>query len=471
MKRRGIFIIVAIVSLLLQAQTPVAEKDSTIQTTAANLYKAGNELVASIKIEITRDLSSDESLVLVPVIKDSLEHRLELPSIYINSRKQHITFIRETAKKEKEAQALQRTNGSKQTMHYLQSVPFERWMNHATLSLTEKSCGCGIPSKEAFTCIARMRPQSVPFPQLAFLPPKVEKAKIRTEKGCAFIEFPINDIVIHETYNQNTTELKKITQTIDIIKNDTNVTIKHLSIHGYASPDGPHELNKKLSHQRTQTLKEYVCQLYAFNETLVHTSYTPEDWEGFEALLSDTTFQQKTELMKIVESDLQPDRKEVLLKKKFPVFYHFALKQWFPLLRHSDYTIDYQIRPFTIEESRKVFETHPKNLSLEEMYRLAFTYTPGSEAYNHVFTTAVRLYPNDPVANLNAACIALTQRNVSAAAHYLEKAPEVPEKLLAKGVLHILQNNYEEAEKMFKQAKAAGLSQADENLRLLLKLK
>lgn len=471
MKMKGFFLIIAIVSLSLQAQTPVTERDSTIQAIASSLNKVGDELVVSMKIDIARDLLSNESLVLVPVITDSLEHQLELPSIYINSRKQHIIFMRETAKEEKEAQALQRINGSKQTMRYLQSVPFEKWMNNATLSLTEKSCGCGIPGKEEFTCIARMHPRSVPFPQLAFLPPQVEEAKIRTEKGCAFIDFLINNTVIHETYSHNSTELKKITQTIDVIKNDTNITIKHLSIHGYASPDGPYKLNDRLSRGRTQALKAYVCQLYAFNEALVHTSHTPEDWEGFEALLGDTTFQQKIKLMKIVESDMHPDRKEALLKKQFPAFYRFALKQWFPLLRHSDYVIEYQVRPFTVEESRKVFATNANNLSLEEMFRLALTYTPGSEAYNNIFTTAVQLHPDNPVANLNAACIALMQKDVRTAGRYLEKAPEVPEKLLAKGVLNILQNNYKEAESLFKQAKAAGLQQADENLKLLLELK
>ena len=49
--------------------------------------------------------------------------------------------------------------------------------------------------------------------------------------------------------------------------------------------------------------------------------------------------------------------------------------------------------------------------------------------------------------------------------------PEVPETASAKGVLHLLQENYEEAETLFKQAKAAGLSQADNNLKQILELK
>ena len=271
MKLGGVFIIAVIASLSLQAQTTVEEANGTIRATASSLHKAGEELVVSISVEITRDLSSNESLVLVPVVTDSLENRLELPSIYINSRKQQIIFMREMGKKEKDARSLQRKNGSRQSIHYLQSVPFEKWMNHATLSLIEKSCGCGIAGEEAFTCIARLHPQPIPVPQLVFLTPQVEGLKTRTEKGCAFIDFPVNDAIIHETYSNNATELNKITQTIDAIRNDSNVTITHISIHGYASPDGPYQLNERLSRERTQALKEYVCRLYTFNPTDIHT--------------------------------------------------------------------------------------------------------------------------------------------------------------------------------------------------------
>ena len=106
--------------------------------------------------------------------------------------------------------------------------------------------------------------------------------------------------------------------------------------------------------------------------------------------------------MKIVTGNLHPDRKEEKLKKQFPAFYRFVLEHWFTLLRHSDYTIEYHVRPFSVEESRNVFATNPKNLSLEEMFRLALTCTPGSEAYNKIFMTAVQLFPDNPVANLNA---------------------------------------------------------------------
>lgn len=471
MKTGGIFIIAVILSLSIQAQTIVTEETGSIRTTTSSLYKAGKELVASISIDITRDLSPNESVVLVPVVSDSLEHRLELPPIYINSRKQHIVFLRETGRKDKAAQALQRKNGDKQTMHYLQSVPFEQWMNQATLSLIEKSCGCGIPGTEDFTCIARLHPQPTPVPQLAFLTPQVESSKIRTEKGSAFIDFPVNVTTIHKEFSNNTTELDKIIGTINTIKGDSNVSITHINIHGYASPDGPFRLNERLARERTQALKKYVSQLYTFDSKDIHTAYTPEDWEGFEALLSDTTFQNKEAIMKIVTSTMHPDRKEEMIKTKFPAFYRFVLKHWFVILRHSDYTIEYYVRPFTVKESQKIFDTNPKNLSLEEMFRLALTHTPGSETYNRIFMTAVQLFPDNPTANLNAACIALTQRDTKAATAFLRKAPEVPEKTLAEGVVCFLQGDYDKAETLFRQAKDAGLPQADENLKQIGELK
>lgn len=471
MKIGGFFIIAAIISLSLQAQVFANGDNGSLHITSSSLYKVGKELVISISIDITRNLSPNESLVLIPNVNDSLENRLELPAIYINSRKQHIVYMRETGKKDQEACVIQRKNGSRQTIYYLKSVPFEQWMNRATLSLTEKSCGCGIPGEEEFTCIARLHSQPMPIPQLVFLTPQIEESKIRSVKGCAFIDFPVNVTEIQKTFSNNEVELNKITQSIDAIKNDTNVNITRISIHGYASPDGPYRLNERLSRERTRSVMEYVCNLYEFDQSHIRTSYTPEDWEGFEALLSDTVFQQKESIMKIITSDIHPDRKESRLKKQFPMFYHFVVKHWFIVLRHSDYTIEYNVRPFTIDESKNIFDTNPGNLSLEEMFRLALTYTPGSETYNKIFNTAVQLFPDNPVANLNAACIALMQRDTRTAAVYLKKAPDVPETALAKGVLCFLNSNYEEAERLFRQAKSAGLSQADDNLKQVLKLK
>ena len=84
--------------------------------------------------------------------------------------------------------------------------------------------------------------------------------------------------------------------------------------------------------------------------------------------------------------------------------------------------------------------------------------------------TAVQLFPDNPVANLNAACISLMQRDAVRRTLSGESTGSTRNSI-GKGVLHLLQENYEEAETLFKQAKAAGLSQADNNLKQILELK
>ena len=105
--------------------------------------------------------------------------------------------------------------------------------------------------------------------------------------------------------------------------------------------------------------------------------------------------------------------------------YRFMLREWFPALRHSDYLVKYTIRNFTVEEAKELIYTDPRQLSLEEMYRVAQSYEPGTPEFNEVFEIAVRMYPDDPVSNLNAANAALMRRDAEAAHRYLQKAMEL----------------------------------------------
>ena len=472
MKTRGFFIIALILSLSIQAQTVVTKEQGSVRTTSSSLYKMGKELVVSISIDITRDFSPNESMVLVPVITDSPEHQLELPPIYINSRKQHIIFQRETSKKEKEAQALQRKNGVRQTMHYLQSVPFEKWMNRAALSLIERSCGCGIPGTEDFTCIARLHPQPMPAPQLAFLTPQIEKSKIRKEKGSAFIDFPVNVAVINDKYSNNAAELNKIIETINTIKKDSNVSITHISIHGYASPEGGYANNTRLAKGRTQALVDYVTSYYKFDNKLITSEYTSEDWEGFRKFIAASSLEKKDEILKLMDdSTLDIDKKErQIAQLAGPQTYKYILEECYPALRHSDYTVNYTVRGFNLEETKEIIKTRPQLLSLQEIYRIAKSCQPGSEEFDRSFQVAATMFPDDPIANLNAGAMEIQKGgDLTTAKKHLAKADQkAPETLNNLGVIALLEGDYDAAEKYFNAAKAGGLTtQADTNMKQL----
>ena len=116
-------------------------------------------------------------------------------------------------------------------------------------------------------------------------------------------------------------------------------------------------------------------------------------------------------------------------------------------------------------EAKRIMKTAPGKLSLQEFYTIANTYESGTPAYNEVFETAVRMYPDDETANLNAANVAMNKRDLTAARNYLEKAGTGKEAEYARGVLAALEGNYAEAQTHLQQAKAMGVSEADNCLK------
>ena len=100
----------------------------------------------------------------------------------------------------------------------------------------------------------------------------------------------------------------------------------------------------------------------------------------------------------------------------------------------------------------EVIRTRPANLTYKEMMILADKYEPGSEEYNDVFEIAVRMFPEEPIANLNVANAALSRGDLATAAKYLPKAGQSPEATLARANFAFLQGNYDEAGELYEIA-------------------
>lgn len=303
-----------------------------------------------------------------------------------------------------------------------------------------------------------------PHYQLAYVTPQAEQEKTRQLSGRAFLDFVVNKTDIRPTYRGNAAELAKVLQTIDVVRRDTFTTITHISIHGYASPESPYQHNAYLAQARAEAFAAYVQGLISLPKNLFTIQSTPEDWEGLSAALMDNGKWITDDVRAIVASDDDPDAKERQLKKMYPREWRWMLDSIFPALRHSDYEVSYTVRPFTVEEAARIIREKPQHLSLNEMFLVANTYEPGSQDYNDVFETAVRMYPNDATANLNAAVIALGKNNLDDAKRYLSKAGTSAEAQNAHAVLAIHENRLDDAERLLRQL---SLPQAAHNLREL----
>ena len=109
--------------------------------------------------------------------------------------------------------------------------------------------------------------------------------------------------------------------------------------------------------------------------------------------------------------------------KRQPADYAFLLANVYPSLRHTDYRISYVVRSYSDPaEILAIMKKRPGNLSLDEFFVAAQSLEPGSPEFNEVFDIAVRMYPDNPVANLNAAITAFNRHDIPAAERYLAKA-------------------------------------------------
>jgi tetratricopeptide (TPR) repeat protein len=134
-------------------------------------------------------------------------------------------------------------------------------------------------------------------------------------------------------------------------------------------------------------------------------------------------------------------------------------------LRHSDYVVRYVVRDFSVEEAKEILKKRPQQLSLNEMFHVAQTYKSGSDEFKEVFEVAVRMFPDDPTANINAAAIELQQGNWKQAEKYLLKSdPQAGATKNNEGVLWMMQGELDKAEALFNEAVTLGSVEAAKNL-------
>ena len=149
---------------------------------------------------------------------------------------------------------------------------------------------------------------------------------------------------------------------------------------------------------------------------------------------------------------MEPDPKEWRIKLRYPDEYKYLLREVYPGLRRSDYEISFNFSDFTLEQAKEIYKTKPYQLSLRELWDVAHTMEVGSPEYNKVMQTAVNIYPDDPVANLNLANIAIRQKDLLKAETLLDKAGDSAEADNARAVLAIIQQRYADASALLDKA-------------------
>ena len=492
MKRNIQFIVLVLAALCLNTEEAFAQNRSysgdigiepvRLEQSGDFLYIDMNFILKDVKVRTAHGVDFIPQLV-------APANTYNLPKVSVKGKDEYLAYERRLSlmsPKEKRKHVApylvkksnKRTND---TIRYRYVLPYESWMADAKLNVQRDECGCGESTLMSVqpvidqVTLERILSPYIVNPHFAYVEPKVEVVKSREIQAECFLDFEVNKINIRPEYMNNPRELAKIRVMIDDLKLDPSIKVNRLDIIGYASPEGTLATNKRLSEGRAMALRAYLASRYDFPRNQYHIIFGGENWDGLIDALETLDMDYKNEVLDIIQDiPIEKGRETKLMQLRGGVPYRYLLKNVFPSLRVAICKVNYDIKNFNVDEAKEVIKRRPQNLSLNEMFLVANTYPKGSQEFIDVFETAVRMYPDSEIANMNAATAALSRNDLISAERYLKKMESQeywPEYNNAMGILTLLKGDYELAEEYLNKARELGLDVATDNLEELAKKK
>ena len=304
---------------------------------------------------------------------------------------------------------------------------------------------------------------------VSFLTPDLTGSdKHHTESAILYIDYPLGKDDIYPDYKDNRKEIDKIDRILSPLSNNRFSTFERIQVRGYSSPDGPYGENERLAQARSRLFVGYIRDAYDLPRHRIEVSSVAEDWEGLKELLQQTQPPYADAVLRIIRKyGIFNDREKQLMDLQGGMPYKDMLRRFFPKLRRIEVVVQYDVREVNGAEASELIYTHPDLLSLDEMYAVARYYRPGSDQYREVYEVAAYHFPNDVVANVNAASAVMLTGDLISAWNYLSKVEADPRAWNNIGVLNLMEGNPEGAAIWFRKAVGVEPRKARANLQLV----
>jgi hypothetical protein len=297
------------------------------------------------KVQVVMDMNMDQlrlksnsGLVLTPMLVNA-DDTLKMPSVEVMGHNRYVYYLRNNKSATANPQTVRRhINGVSQTVNYLYTTDFHKWMEHSQLLIAEGSCGCDqtLVADNDLTDGGRWLEPVKPAE-----PPKVKQVKTYNVTGVARLAFRVNNADINADMGNNRQELANIAKTISQVSNDSTMKITSILVHGYASPDGSYANNERLAKVRTEAIADYLVNVYHIDRSIITATSTAEDWQGVGDYVEKNDIPQKAIVQGILDSNLSPDEKERAIAAKAGDAHRFLIKKVYPVLRRTEYTVYY----------------------------------------------------------------------------------------------------------------------------------
>lgn len=324
-------------------------------------------------------------------------------------------------------------------------------------TLPRVKVGYGVVSTSTLASAATVKP--------AIAPDNFQK--IITQKYSADIHFLINQANVRASQTDKPDYIDLNKKLIEASK-APNQEIAGLTVNSYASPEGNYKFNEQLAQKREQNTQSYLenqlkkDKITEFGE--LTSSFTPEDWEGFQKLVEKSNIQDKDLILSVLKMYPDPEQREKEIRNLSAVFNELA-DQILPQLRYSRVMATINVIGKSDQELINLFNTDPQKLTADEMLYVA-TLTDDNTRKMAMYKEATRIFPTDYRGYNNLGMTQYQAGDYQAARASFQKTlqlnPQSKEAEMNMGLLALLDGKYSDANARIGQA--AGLPEAADAL-------
>lgn len=291
--------------------------------------------------------------------------------------------------------------------------------------------------------------------------------KVISQKYTADIHFLINQANIRSNQTDKADYIDLNRKLMEANK-AANQEIAGITINSFASPEGSLEFNTQLAEKREKNTTNYMenqlkkDRITEFGE--LTSSFTPEDWEGFQNLVEKSNIQDKDLILSVLKMYPDPQDREREIRNLSSVFNELA-DQILPQLRYSRVMATINTIGKSDQELVNLFNTDPQKLTEDEMLYIA-TLTDDNLKKMEVYNRAAEMHPDDYRAFNNLGDTQFIDGDYRGAAANWQQAlrlnPNAKEPQMNMGLISMINGDMAKANELF--GAAAGVPESAEAL-------
>ena len=502
---KAYYIVVFTLVLFFLSTAKVSAVDISISRVSAHIE--GDSLCIEMKLDVSAvKVTQAVAFTFTPILQNRGK-LMVLPAVVVTGKRRakfdrrEVLFSTPEGYKKPLYTIYGNSKERRNVVDYKILVPYGLWMEHASLSLMQEVKDCcdmqllGVEKliqDLAITGIAILTqgetywaatgtekvntgrgiitpcPPSPYTDMVSYLEPDMEAEKHRTGSATLYIDYLTDRYELQPGYKRNKKELQKLDSLMSPLRNEEKQAhIENIRICGYASPEGSYEHNEALSSNRARYFMNYMLDTYRLHESFFDVSWVPEDWSTLTRLVKQKQPFGYREILDVIRAVPTFDRREKILKGVLDGKpYAYLRESIYPLLRRIEVTVNYNVDKVTNEQAAELIYTRPQMLSLQEMYRVARYYRPGTEQYREIYEIAAHHFPDDAVANINAASAEILTGDLVSARNYLQRYENDARAWNNLGVLAFIEEDMEKAAEWFRKALGVEPHKARKNLRM-----